>query len=158
MKIFTICLALCTSVCIDAFSQTNNASEYSGQVKYESSAATTAGTVTVTSSGFGKKRVNAAADASASAIYVLLFRGIAGSQYELPMITDETKINNSVVQEILKGGYGSFITESTLTDEVKQTRKTDGVKGVSDIYRITINCDALRRYLEKNKVIRKFGI
>ena len=154
MKVFLICLALCTAFCMNALGQKKEILD--GQVQFESS--NSVGTITITSSGFGKKKPMAAANAAASAIYVLLFRGMPGSQYELPMIGDENKVNDPVVQNLLDGGYSSFITENSLISEQKQTRKTDGAKGYYDLYRMTINCDALRRHLEQNKVIRKFGI
>jgi hypothetical protein len=62
------------------------------------------------------------------------------------------------VVEILNGGYASFLTDSTLQSEAKLKRKEDGVKGIQTQMVLTINCNALRRYLEEKKIIRKFGL
>lgn len=130
---------------------------YSGYVKYDG--APSAGTITVSSTGFGKKGDQTLKDAEYNAFYALLFRGIPGSQYELPMIANESeKKDNSVVKSLLNGGYKSYVTEATLQDVDIKTKKEDGKKGKATTYKITINCDALRRHLETNGVIRKFGI
>jgi hypothetical protein len=133
-----------------------NPSKLFAQVKYDSAPVT--GAVIVTSFGFGKNRSISMADASAAAVNALLFVGIPGSQYELPMVPDEAKRNNPAVKDLFNGNYSQYITESLLLSEEKLTKKIDGVKGKSAQYKITINCDALRRYLEKNGVIRKFGL
>ena len=155
MKSFLVCLAFFVLTCTKVSGQTNEMAEFSGMVKYETGGA---GTITVIAEGIGKNRAKSTVNAIASAIYTVLFVGIPGSQYDIPMIADENKKNNAVVKDILNRGYSAFIIESTFIDEIKQTRKMDGVRGKKDIYRITINCSALRSYLEKNNVIRKFGI
>ena len=133
------------------------AGEYNGYVKYYARPAM--GTVTLECSGFGKTLPSSSADASAAAFYTLLFRGVPGSSYELPMIADENgKKNDPVVTDLLNGGYNSFITENTLQSQSMTTKKADGAKGIMTVQHITINCDALRTYLEKNGVIRKFGV
>lgn len=117
------------------------------------------GTITVTASGFAKKKPESMANASSNAFYTLMFRGIPGSQYKSPMIPNEQEFkNNPVVVEILKGGYASFLTDSSLQSEAKLKRKEDGVKGIQTQMVMTINCNALRRYLEDKKIIRKFGL
>lgn len=141
-----------------AFSQKNVGNDiYSGYVRYESSAA--AGTITVVSTGFGKKNAESIQDSFKEAFYTLLFRGIAGSPYELPMIPNESeKKNDPAIIALLGEGYSSFVTASSLQSEDKKVKGKGGAKGVMTVNRITINCDALRRHLEQTKVIRKFGI
>ncbi len=156
MKSILTCLVFGIGMMYTAagYSQSDN---YSGNVKY--AAAGTPGTVTVTSTGIGKTRVKSENNATASALYVLLFRGIVGSQYELPMIPKENeKKNHPAVKSLLNNGYSTFITESSFISEESQKVKKKGVKGKMASYRITINCDAVRKYLEQNDVIRKFGI
>jgi hypothetical protein len=150
MKIFLTAVMLC------ALTIAGNPSRVFAQVKYFDAPET--GSVTVTSFGFGKNRSISSADACAAAINTLLFVGVPGSQYELPMVTDEAKRNNPVVKNLFNGGYSQFITQSDFLSEETLSKKIDGVKGKSAQYKLTINCDALRRYLEKNGVIRKFGI
>jgi hypothetical protein len=131
--------------------------EYNGKVVFIS--APQPGSVTVSCTGDERKQFRSKDNAEASAFYTLLFRGIPGSQYELPMIADENeKRNDPTVVNLLKGGYSSFITEASLMNQHNTSRRAEGKKGVSATYQITINCDALRKYLEQNGVIRKFGI
>ena len=129
--------------------------EYGGYVKY---AASTPGTITVISNGFGKKMRESGKDANAGAFYAVLFRGIADSRYQLPLVSDEAgKKNDPIVTGLLTGGYGSFVIEDILVSQEAQTRKVDGSKGILTVHKITIDYDALRKYLEQNGVIRKFG-
>ena len=129
---------------------------YSGYVRYSNESPT--GTVSLVSTGFGKNKVESSADAVTNAFYQLLFRGIPGSQYELPMVNNESdKKNDPVIKTLLNGGYSSFVMENQLQSEEEKIKKEDGVKGRMTTHKITINCDALRRYLEQNNVIRKFG-
>jgi hypothetical protein len=118
-----------------------------------------AGTISVSATGLGNNKELSIKDGISNAFYALLFRGIPGSQYELPMVPDENeKKNNRVVKDLLDGGYSTFLVAATLTDDGKKKKKRDGMKGIMTSNFITINCDALRRYLEQNNVIRKFGI
>lgn len=154
IKLF--CLAL-SAVLLSMAGTAQTSSSYEGNVRYESAAKT--GTVTVLSSGFDKKRTESAREAAVAAFYALLFRGIPGSQYDLPMVPNENeRKNDPFITSLLNGGYNSFVLKLEFVNEEKKTRRTDGVKGKMANYRISINCDALRRALEQNYVIRKFGI
>jgi len=150
MKGFIVALAFCLLIV------SGETTHLFAQVKFDSMPVT--GTITVTSFGFGKNKAISSGDASAAAINALLFVGIPGSQYELPMVPDQSKKNDPVIKDLFDGAYSPFITESILLSEAKLTKRSDGVKGKSAQYKITINCEALRRYLEKNNVIRKFGL
>jgi hypothetical protein len=117
------------------------------------------GTVTISSTGVGKKKFESIQDAARNAFFALLFRGIPGSNYKFPLIVNETEFkNHPVILEILNGGYVSFVSNATLKNESKKTKKEDGFKGIETTNNFTINYDALRRYLEQKKVIRKFGL
>ncbi|HWK07709.1 MAG TPA: hypothetical protein VNS58_28955 [Puia sp.] len=130
--------------------------QYSGLVKYVG--APDKGTVTVESTGFAKKKPESDVNAGATALYTLLFRGLPGSVYDLPMIPDEqAKKDDPVVRALLQGGYGSFVTADVLERMEATKKKPDGMKGIVTIHTITFNYDALRRYLEAHSVIRKFG-
>jgi len=153
-RLLSCCLFLASAAI--AFAQRDLPGEYNGQVKYESTPGL--GLITVTCSGFGKKKQQSLKEAAAGAFYNLLFRGIPGSQQDLPMIPDEnTGRNNRYVKDLLDGGYSAFVVENTLLREEPRKKKKDGAKGVLTTHTMTINCDALRRYLEQNNVIRKFG-
>lgn len=152
-----ICFLCMLFFAVTTHAQKSVPGEYNGQVEFIS--APQPGSITVSCTGDNRKQFRSKEDAKAAAFYALLFRGIPGSQYELPMIADENENkNNPVVVKLLKGGYSSFITDASLTNQRNTSRKTDGRKGVSATYQVTINCDALRKYLEQNGVIRKFGI
>lgn len=155
---YTVCILFVTFLlAATAYTQKPDPGEYNAQVQFIS--APQPGVIIVSCTGDEKKQFKSKEDANAAAFYTLLFRGIPGSQYELPMIADENaEKNNPVVVKLLKGGYSSFITQTSLLNQHNTSKSTDGKKGVSATYQITINCDALRKYLEQNGVIRKFGI
>lgn len=134
-----------------------NTALYSGYVKYEPGAAP--GMITVISTGFGKKKTGSIKDSFKEAFRALLFRGIPGSQYELPMIPDEhAQKDHPALKALFEEGYMSFVSENILQSEEKKAQRKDGIKGIMTTQKITINCEALRRHLEQNNVIRKFGI
>jgi len=154
-KLLLSCCLLLASAHM-AFGQKDLPGQYNGYVKYESTPGL--GLITVTCSGFGKKKQQSLKDAAAGAFYNLLFRGIPGSQQELPMIPDENEAkNNRHVRDILDGGYSAFVIENNLLGEEPRKKKKDGAKGVLTTHTMTISCEALRHYLEQNNVIRKFG-
>jgi len=131
---------------------------YNGQVAHAATSQVNDGQVTVNATGFSKSIADAKLNALQSAFYNVLFRGIPGSQYSAPLITDEaSKINDPAVQELLDKGFNSFVTNSVIVEEDKKTRKVDGVKGYQCTLQITINVEGLRKHLEQKNVIRKFG-
>lgn len=155
MKIFFPFFIICFLAIVPAQSQ--KPGEYDGYVRYDGSPSN--GTISLISTGFGKTRAKSSADAAAHAFYTLLFRGIPGSQYELPVISNENeKKNDPAVKKLLSEGYSSFVTENIFKSEDSKTKRKDGAKGKMTVHKITINCDALRKHLEDNGVIRKFGI
>jgi hypothetical protein len=150
-----VCLALLLCQ-LDGFCQ-GNLNGHVGMVQYLGSNAE--GTINIQAAGFAKKKKESIIDAESDAFYTLLFRGIPGSQYKQPMITKEEEFREDpIIVEILKGGYVSFMTNANLTSEVETKKKADGVKGVQTLVQMTINCAALRKYLEDKKIIRKFGL
>ena len=139
-----------------SYGQKHDPGEYNAKVVFESSPHE--GEITVTSTGIGKKQFKSAKDAESAVFYTIFFRGVPGSQYELPMVPNEMeKKDDPVIVELLKGKYRSFLIASTLVSE-KSQKKRYKKKGNVATYRITVNCMALRKYLEQNGVIRKFGI
>ena len=133
------------------------AQDYGGYVKYSGSPGT--GVVTVVSNGFGKNSSQSNGNALAGAFYALLFKGLPGSACDLPMVPhEEEKKNDPTIIALLNGGYNAFVMEDVTQNQVKTNKKQDGVTGISTTHLITINCAALRRYLEEKSVIRKFGI
>jgi hypothetical protein len=138
------------------WSMTLLAQDYGGYVKYSGSS--TPGVITVISNGFGKNIRTSTGNALAGAFYTLLFKGLPGSANELPMVpNEEEKKTDSTIVALLNGGYNAFVMEDITQNQVKTTKKQDGVTGVSTTHLITINCTSLRRYLEEKSVVRKFG-
>ena len=157
MKNFLFLMFCCTIFSVQIFCQEIVPGEFNGQVVFSSVEKN--GTITLQSTGFGKKKTESISNALAGAFYNLLFRGIPGSPYDLPMIPDENeKKNNPLIKALLEGGYTAFIVENKFISEENKKRKQDGSKGKQTINKITINCDALRKHLEQNGLIRKFGI
>jgi hypothetical protein len=152
MRSISILLLLITT-CLGASARQSK--EYSGYVKYGGPSIT--GTLTVISTGFGKDRALCSADALIQAFRTLLFQGIPGSQYELPMVPPDKK-EDVVISDLLDKEYRSFVIENNMEREEKKVRRTDGAKGKMTVHRITINCEALKRYLENKGLIRKFGL
>ncbi len=139
------------------YAQDDLEGQYNGMVVYNGAPNT--GTISITTTGLGRTKELSIKNGIRNGFYALLFRGIPGSQYELPMIPDENENKkNAVVKSLLDGGYNSFLINAKTTANDSKKKRADGMKGTMTENTIIINCDALRRYLEQNGVIRKFGI
>ncbi|HEX6431668.1 MAG TPA: hypothetical protein VF008_28455 [Niastella sp.] len=146
-------LLIASHVC----AQKANTGLYHGFVKYEPGAEL--GMISLCSSGFGKKKADCMKDAYKEAFKALLFQGIPGSQYEFPLVPDGSdKKEDPAIKTLLNEGYMTFVSESTIVTENKKTKRHDGAKGLMIVQKITVNYEALRKYLEQNQIIRKFGI
>lgn len=142
---------------LNSSAQENDLKDYKANVEFINSEI--AGTVTVSAFGFGKKQPESIVDAARNAFFTVLFRGIPGSKYKSPLITNEEAFkNNPVVLEILKDGYVSFLSKTTVVNSIPKKKKEYGTKGILTKNNFTINYDALRSYLEQKKVIRKLGL
>lgn len=115
-------------------------------------------TVTMRVVGIGITRYEAIFQAEKNAFNVLFFRGLPESQQKIPLIsTNETsEINQHETyfeHFFLDKRHKSFIMSSVPVTEF--TRYKCIYKHVA--VDIRINLDALRRDLENNGIIRKFG-
>lgn len=108
--------------------------------------------------GFGKKALSASIDAELSAIKTILFVGANGTQYNTPLIVEEKSVVenkfNGFFSKFYNEDYKSFIESSVVAvpfgkNSLKQKCITLDVK---------IKVSQLRKYLENNDVIRKFGL
>lgn len=93
------------------------------------------------------------------AIETLLFRGIPNSAYYLPLVsnrnealTSHSKYFNHLFEQ---GYYKTFIVSSSNFESYKDGKKNK--KNKITKLNIRVNYNALRRDLEQNGVIRKFG-
>lgn len=139
-----------------AFAQHSNADLYHGFVKNEPGAEM--GMLSVSSSGFGRKKSDCMKDAYKEAFSAILFQGIPGSQYELPLVADGDKKDHPAIKSLLDEGYMNFVAESSTISDSKKTKRKDGARGLMIVQKITVNYEALRKYLEQNQIIKKFGI
>ena len=116
------------------------------------------GTILLKSSGYGVLKGAAIQNAEINAFNNLIFRGIPGSQYSLPMIENEQQaksdfknyFTNLYEQKRYKAFLLSTASETDLSLNLSR-EKTISIE-------TKINVNALRRDMEQNGVIRKFGL
>ena len=114
------------------------------------------GIISLKSVGYGNGKNSATEDAQKKAFFALLYRGIPNSDYSYPLIENEVTFKNNFPnfnETFFKSAiYKSFIISNTESSNLIITSK--GNKLFLDV---TINYEALRRYLEQNSIIRQFG-
>jgi len=127
---------------------------YSGEVNFVSKEAT--GVITVKSIGYGKNQNLAVIDAQKNAFRIILFKGLPGTEINVPLIDNESEAfsNNKKYFDKLfdQGFYKSFMMSSI---ESSNLIKVEGGNKIA--VDIKINYNSLRKDLEQNQVIRKFG-
>ena len=124
--------------------------------KAEVAVDTEPGTLWVKSSGYGKDESSAMHDAQMAAVRHLLFQGIPGTPWNLPMVPDESvskRDHASFYNQFLEQkGYRDFVMSASSTPLVK----VDGAKRLDATVKLDVQ--GIRRHLEKNDIIRKFGL
>jgi hypothetical protein len=114
---------------------------YSAEVNFIYKEAT--GTIAVKSTGYGNNQTDAVSDAQKNAFKVILFKGLPGTELNIPLIENENEAK-------LKHSFMMSSTESSNLIKMKGLNKiTVDVK---------INYNSLRKDLEQHKLIRKFGL
>lgn len=114
------------------------------------------GLIIVESDGYGKNKQLAIEDAQYKAFEIIMFKGIAGTDLNVPLISNETEAKSKFkkyFEELRKSRFKGFITNTNVTSEF--VKKTKGTKNIS--IQTEINYKALRIDLEQNQIIRKFG-
>lgn len=115
------------------------------------------GVIGVKSLGFGTNRSKAIADAQKNAFNVILFKGIPGTELNVPLIPNESTARKQhgdyFTNFFEKEYYNMYMMSSTESSNLIKV-KGGGQKIFVDI---KINYVSLRRDLEQNNVIRKFG-
>jgi hypothetical protein len=128
--------------------------EYTAEVSYQSK--DTDGTITVRCFGYGKNDKEAITNAQKNALSVILFKGLPGSELRVPLVDNEYESKNSnatYYKNLFENGYSNtFIMSSDIISPLVKHDKTKRL-----IVNIKININSLRRDLEINKIIRKFG-
>ena len=114
------------------------------------------GTIGLNSTGYGKNRVHAIEDAQKNALNILIFKGVPGSEMNLPLVQNESE-TRSKYSEYFKTFfdrqyYKMYVVSST---ESSALVKSGRLKKIS--VDVKINYVSLRKELEQNNIIRKFG-
>lgn len=105
--------------------------------------------------GYGNKDADAVTDAEQRAFRTLLFRGVPNTAYKLPLAPDGESAKQSFFNEFFSSGeYRNFITSSKVTAPL-QKNKDKNLKELA--LEVGINTFSLRKHLENEKVINKFG-
>lgn len=114
------------------------------------------GTIVVKSIGYGKNQTDAVTDAEKNAFNIILFKGLPGTELNVPLIENESEAKSkhaSYFRNLFDDAYyKSFMMSST---ESSNLIKIKGNKKIS--IDVKINFNSLRKDLEQNQVIRKFG-
>jgi hypothetical protein len=129
--------------------------DYNAEVSFQSK--DTDGTITVRCFGYGKNDQEAIADAQKNALSVILFKGLPGSEVNVPLVDNEYNSKNSnpaYYKNLFENGFSKTFIMST--DVVSPLTKYNNTKRL--LVNLKININSLRRDLETNKIIRKFGL
>ena len=114
------------------------------------------GIISLKSVGYGNGRNSATEDAQKKAFFALLYRGIPNSEYSYPLIENEVTFKNNF-PNFNETFFKSAIYKSFIISNIESSNLINTSKGNKLYLDITINYEALRRYLEQNSIIRKFG-
>lgn len=108
--------------------------------------------------GYGKNAKKASDDAEISVLKALIFTGIPNTQQSVPMVNETEAASRSrhgkFWNNFWNGQYKNLITRSVI---VRKFGKDEN-KQKSITLEVTVNTRALRQELERNGVIRKFGL
>ena len=125
-----------------------------GEVIFKSP--TEQGTILVSSAGYGSSRSESINSSELNAFNSIIFKGVPGSQYSLPLVEDEKKAKSEHSEFFntffTNGGYKAFLMETTPITEFNYHKGLANIKCL-----IKINVASLRREFETNNIIRKFG-
>jgi len=125
------------------------------QVNYQSSPNNT---VTLRSVGYANNKKKALLNAELSAIKAILFQGVDNARNSTAIISETeseaTKKHEKYFNDFYDNGYKRFIASS----EIVQPFSKDVNKRKNIVMDITVKVRALREDLERNGIIRKFGI
>lgn len=117
------------------------------------------GCVKMRCTAYAKKAKEAVAEAELSAVKAVLFQGVSGAPaYSSPLIQTAEKEAEYESKRYFKDFYGGGYTRFIVSSEIVTELKKDAAKRKSMTVDVTVNVKALREDLEKNSVIRRFGL
>ncbi|MGV6828645.1 MAG: hypothetical protein ACWA45_04540 [Flavobacteriales bacterium] len=115
--------------------------------------------IAINAVGYGYKKIEAIKNAEQKVFEILLFMGLANSEYRDPLIKNEKLVKQTYSQyfELFfeNEGYKKFIVFSKPSLNHTKKDKQSNLKKVSTT--LNINIHSLRKDLEKNGIIKKFG-
>lgn len=132
---------------------------FHSSAQYQTNCISTDGdTMTFRVVGYGKNAKAASNAGELSVIKALMYQGIPNTQQSVPMVpeTENTVLQNhkSYLQSFYDGNYKNVITRSVIVRKFEK----DENKQKSLTLEVTVNIRALRTELERNGLIRKFGL
>ncbi|AXG69977.1 hypothetical protein KORDIASMS9_02206 [Kordia sp. SMS9] len=114
-------------------------------------------TIALRSLGYGNTENEAIGDSERKVFEIIFFRGIPNTSVEKPLIgSNEASITSkhkAYFEAFFKGRYRSFVMSSYISSPYKKREKV--FTGTTDI---KINLMSLKKDLEDNNIIRKFGL
>lgn len=118
-----------------------------------------ANSISVRTIGIGERANETQDNAEMRAIKTLLFRGLPDSNQKEPLVTiveTEAMVAHKDYFESLfnQKRYKTFVVSTTLVTDVQKV----GKKKYQQTFDITVNLKALRSDLERQGIIRKFGL
>lgn len=114
------------------------------------------GSIAVKCIGYGQNQRDAIANAQKNAFAIILFRGLPGTELNIPLIDNESDAKSKHPDYFEKffdeERYKTFMMSSI---ESSNLIRMKGIKKIS--VDVKINYNSLRKDLEQNSLIRKFG-
>ena len=114
------------------------------------------GTIGVKSVGYGKNNEDAIMDAQENAFNVILFKGLPGTEMNIPLVENEYEAKSRNPKYFKKffndQYYKTFLMSSNESSNLIDLKNTKKIS-----VDIKINYNSLRKDLEINQIIRKFG-
>lgn len=137
-----ILLSGCSTKRIMSFERNGNVEHVAGDNR----------TITVTSKSAAENLNKALYFAERNALENLLYRGIPKSNQENPMIANTPNDVRALNQLVSEGGYAEFLISSYNVNK----EQNGGVFYVTQ--EVKFDLEAIRKFLEKNNLTRKFGL
>ncbi len=110
-------------------------------------------TITVKTKSFAESYNKAINFAEINVLENILYRGIPRSNQENPMVNENDVKNNKALNDLIyNDGYRKFLIDSRNVNY----QENNGLFYITQEIKFDLN--ALRRYLEDNRIVRKFGL
>jgi len=113
------------------------------------------GTIYVSSCGYDKKEMATYLTAVRNAFETIMFRGVPGSEIDQPLVDDEKQAKEKY-RKYFDDFYADEYYKKFIT-YIQETKPTKEFKSKKACLQMKINYMALKKDLERNEIIRKFG-